>query len=65
MGAQVKITAKQLSIGYQHSAEETIVASGLDCSLHGGEFVCLLGPNGAGKSTLIRTLGWNAETIGG
>lgn len=65
MGAQVKITAKQLSIGYQHSAEETIVAGGLDCSLHGGEFVCLLGPNGAGKSTLIRTLAGMQKPLAG
>ena len=65
MGAQVKITAKQLSIGYQHSAEERIVASGLDCSLRGGEFVCLLGPNGAGKSTLIRTLAGMQKPLAG
>ena len=65
MGAQVKITAKQLSIGYQHSAKETIVASGLDCSLCGGEFVCLLGPNGAGKSTLIRTLAGMQKPLAG
>ena len=65
MGAQVKITAKQLSIGYQHSAKETIVASGLDCSLCGGEFVCLLGPNGAGKSTLIRTLAGIQKPLAG
>ena len=65
MWAQVKITAKQLSIGYQHSAGETIVASGLDCSLRGGEFVCLLGPNGAGKSTLIRTLAGMQKPLAG
>ena len=65
MGAQVKITAKQLSIGYQHSARETIVASGLDCSLCGGELVCLLGPNGAGKSTLIRTLAGMQKPLAG
>ena len=65
MGAQVKITAKQLSIGYQHSKGETIVASGLDCSLRGGEFVCLLGPNGAGKSTLIRTLAGMQKPLAG
>ena len=65
MGAQVKITAKQLSIGYQRSTGETIVASGLDCSLRGGEFVCLLGPNGAGKSTLIRTLAGMQKPLAG
>ena len=65
MEAQVKITAKQLSIGYQNSAVETIVASGLDCSLRCGEFVCLLGPNGAGKSTLIRTLAGMQKPLAG
>jgi iron complex transport system ATP-binding protein len=65
MGAQVKITATQLSIGYQHSAGETIVASGLDCSLRDGEIVCLLGPNGAGKSTLIRTLAGMQKPLAG
>ncbi|MEC7230596.1 MAG: ABC transporter ATP-binding protein, partial [Verrucomicrobiota bacterium] len=65
MEAQVKLTAKQLSIGYQHSASETMVASGLDCSLRGGELVCLLGPNGAGKSTLIRTLAGMQKPLAG
>jgi iron complex transport system ATP-binding protein len=65
MAAQVKLTAKQLSIGYQHSLGETIVASGLDCSLRAGEFVCLLGPNGAGKSTLIRTLAGMHKPLAG
>ena len=65
MRAQVKITAKQLSIGYQHSANETIVATGLDCSLRSGDFVCLLGPNGAGKSTLIRTLAGMQKPLAG
>ena len=65
MGAQVKITAKHLNIGYQHSTGETIVASGLDCSLSGGELVCLLGPNGAGKSTLIRTLAGIQKSLAG
>ena len=65
MGAQVKLKAKQLSIGYQHSAGETIVTSGLDCSIRGGEFVCLLGTNGVGKSTLIRTLAGMQKPLAG
>jgi len=56
MRSDAQLTATQLEIGYQHGAETTTVARGLDCSLRGGEFVCLLGPNGSGKSTLIRTL---------
>jgi len=56
MTAEAQLTATQLEIGYRHGAERTVVASQLNASLRGGEFVCLLGPNGAGKSTLIRTL---------
>ncbi len=56
MPENAQLSASQLQIGYRHGAEITAVASNLDCSLRGGEFVCLLGPNGAGKSTLIRTL---------
>ena len=65
MVAKVKITAKHLNIGYQHSTGETIVANELDCSLSGGELVCLLGPNGAGKSTLIRTLAGMQKPLAG
>lgn len=56
MPAEPQLSATQLEIGYRHGAERTVVASDLNASLRGGEFVCLLGPNGAGKSTLIRTL---------
>ena len=47
---------EDLAIGYKTRRRETVVASGIDLSLAGGEFVCLLGANGAGKSTLLRTV---------
>jgi iron complex transport system ATP-binding protein len=56
MASKAQLSAEQLSIGYHHGADTTVISQALDCSLRGGEFVCLLGPNGAGKSTLIRTL---------
>lgn len=65
MANEAQLSAKQLSIGYRQGSEGVEVASGLDCSLRGGEFVCLLGPNGAGKSTLIRTLAGMQPSLGG
>jgi iron complex transport system ATP-binding protein len=56
MAHHAPLTAKALSIGYQHKATVSTIAKALNLALHAGEFVCLLGPNGAGKSTLLRTL---------
>lgn len=51
------LDANNLSVGYStKGGGAQTIASGLNVSLSGGEFVCLLGPNGVGKSTLIRTL---------
>lgn len=63
--AQAALTAKQLSVGYDHGASARCIASGLELSLHAGEFVCLLGPNGTGKSTLIRSLGGMQAPLNG
>lgn len=63
--AQAALTAKQLSIGYDHGASARCIARGLELSLRAGEFVCLLGPNGTGKSTLIRTLGGMQTALDG
>lgn len=45
-----------LSIGYSHGHNQTVIASAITESLMPGQFTCLLGPNGAGKSTLLKTL---------
>lgn len=50
------LTTQHLSIGYSKKGNTTIVQSGLDLQLIGGELVCLIGPNGSGKSTLVRSL---------
>ena len=44
-----------LSIGYGEKGPAKTLASGLDLTLHAGEFICLPYPNGAGKTTLLRT----------
>lgn len=46
------ISLDNISIGYGR----TVVADGINATLHGGQLTCLLGANGAGKSTLLRTL---------
>lgn len=65
MPNEARLSTENLSIGYTHGRQTTVVAEALDCSLRGGEFVCLLGPNGAGKSTLIRTLAGMQAPLGG
>ncbi len=44
------LTCKNAAFGY----DGEIVLSGIDFSLHGGEYMCILGENGAGKSTLVK-----------
>lgn len=51
-----RLTATDLSVGYQVNGLPQATLSQLNLAIRAGEFVCLLGPNGTGKSTLIRTL---------
>lgn len=46
------LTCKNLSVGYGSKK----ILSGLNFSVHEGEYFCIAGENGAGKSTLIKTL---------
>jgi len=55
MGKEL-LNTKNLSIGYQGSASNKVLARNLNLSLSSGDFVALLGPNGSGKSTLIRSI---------
>jgi ribose transport system ATP-binding protein len=49
--------AKDIVIaGLRKSFGSNEVLSGIDLTIHGGDFVGLMGPNGAGKSTLIKIL---------
>lgn len=59
------IELKNLSTGYRHRGDETVIASGINASLRRGELTCLIGSNGAGKSTLLRTLAGFIPPLGG
>ncbi|MDD5986526.1 MAG: ABC transporter ATP-binding protein [Eubacteriales bacterium] len=47
-----QLRCSNLSVGYGEHA----IASGLNFSMHAGDYLCIVGENGAGKSTLMRTL---------
>lgn len=46
------IRCENLSLGYEGKP----ILSGLEFSVHAGDYLCIVGENGAGKSTLMRTL---------
>jgi iron complex transport system ATP-binding protein len=50
------LKTKNLSIGYSHKKDESVIASNINIELHKGQFIGLVGANGIGKSTLLRTL---------
>lgn len=52
---------ENLACGYTHKP----VLSGVNLTLHGGEFFCLLGPNGSGKSALLKTLAGVLKPLAG
>ena len=47
-----QLKCEKVSLGYEGKA----VVSGIDFSLHGGEYLVIVGENGAGKSTLLKGL---------
>lgn len=47
-----QLTVQQLALGY----DGHVVLSGLNFSIHAGEYWCIVGENGSGKSTLVKTL---------
>ena len=53
---KIILQTSNLSIGYSHKKEKTIVASNIDLSLKKGKLIALIGANGVGKSTLLRTI---------
>lgn len=46
------LTCRDLTLGY----DSHIVFSGLNFSVHSGDYLCIIGENGSGKSTLMKTL---------
>jgi iron complex transport system ATP-binding protein len=65
MENKIILQASQISIGYSHKKENTIVASNIDLSLKKGKLIALIGANGIGKSTLLRTITGIQKTISG
>lgn len=52
MASDLLLECRGLSIGYG----KTPFLTGIELSLHRGDFLALVGPNGAGKTTLLHTL---------
>ena len=65
MENEIILQASQISIGYSHKKEKTIIASNIDLSLRKGKLIALIGANGIGKSTLLRTITGIQKTISG
>lgn len=65
MENKIILEASQISIGYSHKKENTLVASNIDLSLEKGKLIALIGANGIGKSTLLRTITGIQKTISG
>ncbi|WP_426092634.1 ABC transporter ATP-binding protein [Flavobacterium sp. DSR3-2] len=65
MENKIILQASQISIGYSHKKENTIVASNINLCLEKGKLIALIGANGIGKSTLLRTITGIQKTISG
>ena len=65
MENKIILLASQISIGYFHKKENTIVASNIDLCLEKGKLIALIGANGIGKSTLLRTITGIQKTLSG
>lgn len=59
------LTTSDLSIGYKHRKEITVVQSQLELEVNKSQMICLIGPNGCGKSTLLRTLSGLQQPLSG
>jgi iron complex transport system ATP-binding protein len=59
------LMASDISIGYSHKKENTLISSNINISLQKGKLISLIGANGIGKSTLLRTLTGIQKTLSG
>jgi len=59
------LQTRDLTVGYHSRRRRRVVLSGLNLTVHPGEFVCLLGANGSGKTTLMRTLTRTQRALAG
>jgi len=50
------LTAENLSVGYIHKKDKTVVAEHINFEVTEGQLIGIVGTNGIGKSTLLRTL---------
>ena len=55
------ITCQNLSLGY----EGREILSGLNFTVHSGDYLCIVGENGSGKTTLMRTILGLRSPLGG
>jgi iron complex transport system ATP-binding protein len=56
MENKIILKTSNISIGYSHKKEKTIISSNINLSLEKGKLISLIGANGVGKSTLLRTI---------
>lgn len=56
MENKIILNTSNISIGYSHKKEKTIISSNINLSLEKGKLISLIGANGIGKSTLLRTI---------
>ncbi|MCM4156507.1 ABC transporter ATP-binding protein [Gramella sp. AN32] len=59
------LRTENLSIGYKHKKEITVIARDINLKLPEGNLIAVIGVNGSGKTTLIKTLTNNLQKIEG
>lgn len=60
--APLPVTLSQ--VGFRYPGARGAALTGVDLTLHGGDFLAVVGDNGSGKSTLVQLLAGRAPTTG-